>query len=133
MNGLPRSSKPCRLVGFTLLEVTLVISILLALTSVLFLGTHVYLRGADRAICLQHISHVQKAVRCYSNLIGMESGSPIGNFKDEIFGHEKLIPVEPVCPSGGTYLFHEGSLPHVGDLYMECSIPDHTPKNHATW
>ena len=109
------------------------ISILLALTSVMFLGASVFLKGADRAVCLQHISAMQKAVRSYGNLNGLIPGTHVPNLQDELVGPDKFIPVLPNCPGGGLYTFAGDTLPHVGDLYLSCSQTGHEPAEHASW
>ena len=67
----------------TLIEVTLVISVLLTLTSILFVGIVAYKKGTDRAHCIQNIARVQKAVRSYGNLSGLGPGDSITDLKDE--------------------------------------------------
>lgn len=117
----------------TLIEVTLVIAILLGLTSVLFLGATAYKRGSDRAICIQNIASVQKAVRSYGNLAGLKPGDFVPNLKDEIVGGDKFVPFEPVCPSGGSYLYGGNVLPAGSTLYLDCDINLHEPKNTNGW
>ncbi|MCB1228654.1 MAG: type II secretion system protein [Verrucomicrobiae bacterium] len=119
--------------GMTLIEVTLVISILLALTSALFLGVTAYKRGADRANCIQNIASVQKAVRSYGNLAGKRPGDTIPNLKDEIIGFNKLVPLEPSCPGGGLYNYSGNTLPLPNHLYLDCDLPTHEPKTSRGW
>lgn len=119
--------------GFTLIEVSLVIAVLLSLTSILFLGASVYLRGADRAMCLQNISTMQKAVRSFGNINGMVPGTYVENLKDKLIGPDQFVPTLPSCPNGGLYTFAGNTLPHVGDLYLSCSREGHVPKDHASW
>ncbi|MBL9154024.1 MAG: hypothetical protein JNK37_16145 [Verrucomicrobiales bacterium] len=119
--------------GYTLVEVTLVLAVLLSLVGILFIGTQAYLKGADRAVCLQNLASVQKAVRAYGNLHQLVPGNAVDNLKGEIFGSDKFIPIEPRCPANGVYTFRGNILPQVGELYMSCSEEGHSPKNHAAW
>ncbi len=117
----------------TLIEVTLVIAVLLGLTSVLFLGTAAYKRGTDRSFCIQNIASVQKAVRSYANLAGLNPGDHAPGLKDAIIGADKFIRMEPVCPSGGVYTYGDDFLPHGSVLYLVCDQPLHEPKSSEGW
>ncbi len=128
---LPESSHPRR--GMTLIEVTLVISVLLTLTSVLFMGSIAYKRGTDRAHCIQNIASVQKAVRSYGNLAGLAPGDTVANLKTKIIGADKLVPIEPDCPAGGLYNYAGDTLPATSTLYLDCDLPNHEPKNFSGW
>ena len=128
----PQSSPRLRR-GMTLIEVTLVISILLTLTSVLFIGTIAYKRGTDRAHCIQNIASVQKAVRTYGNMAGLDPGDTVDGLKSEIIGPDKLVPLEPACPAGGLYQYAGDQLPAPSQLYLECDFSMHEPKNSHGW
>ncbi len=119
--------------GFSLIEVTLVISVLLGLTSVLFLGATAYKKGADRAHCIQNIAAIQKALRSHCNLIGVSPGAHVPNLKDALIGADKFVPMEPVCPSGGIYSFGDDFVPVAGIAWLTCSLPKHEPKETAAW
>ena len=117
----------------TLIEVTLVIAILLSLTSILFVGIVAYKKGTDRAHCIQNLARVQKAVRSYGNLSGFNPGDSIPNLKDEIVGPGKFVPLDPICPGGGTYTFGGDILPAPSMLYLDCDISTHLPKSSTGW
>ena len=58
----------------TLLELTITISVLLALISIVFIGSRAWKRGSDRAICVLTLRNVQVAARSYQNLYGYNYG-----------------------------------------------------------
>ncbi len=117
----------------TLIEVTLVIATMLGIISVTFVGTLSYKEGANRAICIQNVATVQKAMRCYCHFQELESGRPIPDLKKRLMTDSEFFQAEPTCPSHGTYSYHKGSVPGVGTLFMQCSIEDHQPKNTYSW
>ncbi|MBL9154840.1 MAG: type II secretion system protein [Verrucomicrobiales bacterium] len=119
--------------GFTLVEVTLVIAVLLMMISILFLGVSAYKKGSDRAFCIQTIATVQKAVRSYANLNALGSGESVTNLKDQIIGPDLFVVAEPACPSGGTYTYGGNTIPLSGVAYLSCSIAEHTPPGTASW
>ncbi len=119
--------------AFTLIEVTLVVSVLLGMILVLFLGVSAYKKGSDRALCIQNIASVQKAMRSYSNLFALGPGNSVANLKDEIIGPDKFIEAEPVCRSGGTYTYGGDTIPLASVAYLSCSLPDHVPSTVSGW
>jgi len=133
MRHLRFPSKQLRHSGYTLVEVTLVLSVLLMMATVLFLGAHAYRKGSDRALCIQNIATVQKAVRAYGNLNELVPGTTVPNLKNEIVGSEKFLPSPPRCPAGGLYTFRGNTLPAVGELYLSCSEEGHLPREFAAW
>jgi type II secretory pathway pseudopilin PulG len=54
--------------GMTLIELTVVIVVLLALIAVLFVGAQAYKKGADKAACVMTQRNLQQACRSYFNL-----------------------------------------------------------------
>jgi competence protein ComGC len=112
--------------GMTLLEMTVVILVLLSLVTVLFFGAQAWKRGSDRALCIIHIQNVQKGVRSYSNLYGLDAGANAPNLLNQIIGMGRFVETTPVCPGGGTYTFGQvfgaDTIPPMGNLYMECSL-----------
>ena len=60
--------------GFSLLELTVVIVVILSLTSVLFVGARAWKNGADRTGCILNIRNVQTSVRSYQNMYGYNAG-----------------------------------------------------------
>lgn len=126
--------------GMTLLELTVVISVLILLVSVLFFGATAWKRGTDRAVCIINIQNVQKAVRSYSNLNGYAPGVIVPNLKTQVIGVGRFLGATPVCPGKGIYSFGTtaGSdlIPPIGELYMKCSLPlteQHEPADHDGW
>jgi competence protein ComGC len=119
--------------GLTLVEITLVIAVLLMMITVLFLGVNAYKKGSDRALCIQTISTVQKAVRSYANLNALSTGVSVANLKDQIIAPDGFITAEPECRGGGTYSFGGDVIPLPGVAYMSCSISDHLPSGTSSW
>ena len=119
--------------GFTLIEVTLVVGVLLGLTSILFLGGAAYKRGADRTNCIQNIATVQKAVRSHENFYDYRPGDSIPGLFNELIGPGKYLEEAPVCPANGAYTFGGDNMPTPGSLYLTCDIGDHVPNPHTTW
>lgn len=119
--------------ALTLIEVTLVIAVLLGLISVTFVGVLAYKQGSNRAMCIQNVSSVQKAMRSYCNFNELNPGDPISDLHGKLITEGKFFSHEPDCPSGGTYTFVEGTVPAVGALYITCSITDHVPASTGGW
>ncbi|MEM1085085.1 MAG: hypothetical protein AAGI48_13315 [Verrucomicrobiota bacterium] len=123
--------------GFTILESTLVILVLLALVSVLFVSTKRWQRGADKAVCILNQHQVQQAVRGYSNLYGKEPGSEVPGLAELLFGDGRFIEKTPLCPSNGLYSFGGDRVPLRGELYMKCSLAEgeagHRPEDFQRW
>jgi type II secretory pathway pseudopilin PulG len=142
-----RSSKGS---GFSLLELTVVIAVLLSLTTVLILGARAWKNGADRTGCILTIRNVQTSVRSYQNLYGYNPGGMpyaeggtqdiashmfakgyiSGKTYDEVQGFS-------TCVGGGTYSrSHPDVFPPMGELYIGCSLStqeDHMPAPGPEW
>jgi len=129
----PPSTASSRVRGLTLIEVTLVVATLLGLIAVLFIGVGSYKEGANRAVCIQQVASMQKAMRAYCNMHQIEPGQAVTNIKSRIINPTGFIRQEPSCPSGGSYSYIEGVIPAMGVLYMACSIPEHQPSNNTGW
>lgn len=146
---------PCRRkrpsLGLTLLELTVVISVLLSLASLLTTGARAWKRGADRSQCLLSLRTFQVALRSYQNLAGFSEGSlhPTEAGTSDIVEHLLLksyitsgqyalaTGTQP-CQGGGFYSRGEPSLfPPQGQPYLTCSLapePDsHRPSKPADW
>jgi len=119
--------------ALTLLEVTLVVSVLLGLVGIGFFGVAAYKKGVNRALCIYQVANVQKAMRSYCHFQDLQSGEPIADLKKRLIVDSKFFASAPFCPSGGIYQFHEGAVPHVGILFMRCPLSDHTPKTTVGW
>lgn len=136
--------------GLTLLELTVVITILLALISILFVGARAWKRGSDRAGCVLTLRNVQVATRSYQNMYGYNfGGRPFAeNGTQDIAEHlftkgyievnlyRQAHGVVP-CPADGAYNCPLPDVfPQPGDLYIRCSrgsSDEHQPISHADW
>lgn len=136
--------------GLTLLELTVVITILLTLISILFVGSRAWKRGSDRAGCVLTLRNVQVAARSYQNMYGYNfGGHPYAdNGTQDIAEHlhakgyieanlyQQTRGMTP-CPGGGAYSCPFPDIfPQPGQLYMKCSLasPDnHAPTSQADW
>lgn len=123
----------CR--GFTLIESTLVILVLLSLVSVLFVASRKWKEGADRTACVLSLHQVQQAVRGYSNAYGKSAGGEVPGLPVLLFGEGLYIQKVPLCPSGGIYSFLGDHVPERGELYMKCSLAGegHAPTSAIGW
>ncbi len=136
--------------GLTLLELSVVITILLLLVSLLFIGSRAWRRGSDRSTCVMTLRNMQVATRSYQNIYGFtEGGKPNAeNGTQDIAEHllskgyietnlYKHAHGQAPCPAGGGYTCPVPDVfPEAGQLYMECSLSgsdEHTPKSHADW
>jgi len=137
--------------GLTLLELTVVISVLLSLASLLTTGARAWKRGADRAECVLSMRSIQVALRSYQNLYQFEPGEihPLQNGTSDIAEHlfdRGLIEQGQygwakgtrTCQGGGTYSRSDPNrFPPVGQPYLTCSLapdPDsHYPTKPGDW
>ena len=114
----------------TLLELTVVITVLLALILILFLGANAWKAGSDRTNCLINIRNVQLAGRSYQNSYAVNEGA---EFKSTmVIGQNSFIADTPVCPAGGKYTFTT-TFPATGVLFMTCDQNTHEPSSHSGW
>jgi type II secretory pathway pseudopilin PulG len=150
MKNVPRRQKRSSL-GLTLLELTVVISVLLSLASLLTTGARAWKRGADRSQCLMSLRAFQVALRSYQNLAEFTEGSvhPTESGTSDIAEHlllkdyitsaqYALATGTQSCRGGGFYSRQEPSLfPARGHPYLTCSLapaPDaHQPTKTADW
>lgn len=126
----------------TLLEMTIVILVLLALISVLFIGARAWKRSSDRAGCILNVRNAQQAIRGYANTRGLNPGDPIpgGLSRETVLttGTDSYFRVLPPCPSGAAYIGQaETTIPAAGSLMMQCNFGDtdtnHYPKEDPNW
>lgn len=120
----------------TLLELTVVILVLLALVTVLFIGGRAWKRGSDRALCISSLANVQKAVRGYSNIYGYNPGATVPGLESLLIGAGRFVEAMPECPADGVYTTLENQIPVVGTLYMTCSLAateEHVPAAYSDW
>lgn len=124
------SLKRVRPAGMTLLEITVVITVMMALIAVLFIGASAWKSGSDRSGCLVNIRNVQLAARSYQNMYAFNQGVEFNS--SMIIGLNSFIPQAPTCPAGGNYTFAT-IFPPTGTLFMTCSVTSHVPPNHTGW
>lgn len=118
-------SKRLNAAGFTLIEISLVIALLLGLIAVVFLGLGSYREGANQATCRMQLASVQKAVRSYANMQGLQIGDALTSAT--AFAAGGAMTTAPTCPSNGTYAWL-AVVPAVGTPYGDCNYagpPDH--------
>ena len=106
--------------GMTLLELTVVILVLLALVSITFVGARTWKKGSDRAGCIMNLRKTQQAVRAYQNTHQLADYTPF-DMATELMGPGKYLEVEPRCPSGGNYN-QATTIPGPGEMVMTCSL-----------
>ncbi len=114
--------------GFTLIEISLVIALLLGLIAVVFMGLGSYREGADKAKCKMQLASVQKAVRSHANMNNMNIGATLAD--TDVFGTGKVMAVEPECPTGTDYTW-TGTIPAVGVAYGTCAYSVEGGINHT--
>lgn len=123
--------------AFTLIETTLVVSILLGLITVVFIGVGSYREGVNRAQCIKNVANAQQALRSFCNIYEIEAGESHPDMREKLIGSGKMIPVTPHCPSYGFYSIvtdtEGGVIPGPGIQFMECSIADHKPSTTSGW
>lgn len=136
--------------GLTLLELTVVVTLLLLLASLLYVGARAWKRGGDRAICVMTLRNIQVATRSYQNIYGYNYGSrpSTENGTQDIAEHllskgyietklyRQTRGTDP-CPAGGTYTCPMPDVfPDEGQLYMDCTLASsdqHAPDRHTDW
>ena len=143
VQSAPASSWSLRLVrAMTVLELTVVITMLLVIVSITLLGAGAWKRGVDRARCIMNIRQMQVSLRSYANLKEYEPGfdlteeDPDLSLLGELVGPGKFVPELPRCPSGGWYFYGGDVIPPVGALYTNCSLSgseEHRPAKHGGW
>jgi len=109
------SNAPSQNRGLTLIEVTLVVATLLGLISVLFIGVGSYKEGSNRAVCVQQVASMQKAMRSYCNMHQIEPGQSVSNLKSRTYYSAKwLHPSGTRLPQWRRIHFHREPGPDHG-------------------
>jgi hypothetical protein len=112
-------------------------TVLLVLVAVIFGSIGFYLvrwkRDSERRGCLMNIRNVQQSMRSYSGVNGIGAGESRPFPRTNLVGPGNFLVTEPVCPSGGTYIWIEDRVPQVGELMVRCSCRDHVPQDHSEW
>ena len=128
--------------GVTLIELTVVISMILSLISALFVSANYYKEAADKAACITLISQHQKAVRAHQNFKGLANGDSIS--ASDFYGEGKAFEIEPSCPHGGGKYSILGEIPSAGVAFATCAEYDsstgsvdksqaHNPESLKNW
>ena len=123
MKYLNTITKKARQRGTTLIELSVVIAVLLLLVGVLFIGITAWKNGANTAACVINLSSIQKAVRGYQNMNGLNTGDPLLVTTLTSAG---FWAAQPVCPAAGSYGFAT-TVPSQGVAYTTCNISGHVP------
>lgn len=118
--------------GYTLIEVTAVMAVLLGLIAVMFIGIAAWVEGPNRAQCVLNVRNVQNAVRSYANMYEYKVGD---SFDSTLImgGADKMIPVSPACKTSGASYTYETTVPDVGVPFAVCSESKHAPKSTSGW
>jgi prepilin-type N-terminal cleavage/methylation domain-containing protein len=104
--------------GTTLIELSVVIAVLLLLVGVLFIGITAWKNGANSAACVINLASIQKAVRGYQNMNGLNTGTTLAVGTLQTAGFWQVVPV---CPQGGTAYAFGASIPTTGVAYATCT------------
>lgn len=120
-------SKRLNAAGFTLIEISVVIALILGLIVVVFLGLGSYREGANQVTCRMQLTAVQKAIRSYANLTNLKITDPLPESTVVFGGTPPVLAVKPVCPAGGLYTW-QTTVPAIGVPYGDCTgtTPVHT-------
>lgn len=136
MQGTPTPMTPKKHPkGVTLIELTVVISTILALLSSLFVGASYYRDSANQAACITQITQMQKGIRSYQNLNTLSDGEDISGIMTEIIGPDKAIPSNLNCPLDKAAYTLLPRIPLTGEQFATCtnfdssvdSTQSHTP------
>jgi prepilin-type N-terminal cleavage/methylation domain-containing protein len=114
--------------GVTLIELTVVISVILTLLTTLFYGASYYRDSASQATCVSQITQIQKSIRSYQNLESLSYGDPI--LEADIIGEDKALGPSPQCPLGGGYTFLD-EIPAPGVAFATCTNYGGPPEDHV--
>jgi len=134
----PTSCHPRLRPGLSVIELTAVLAVLIALIAILFVGMRAYKNSSDRAACVLNIHSVQNAVRSYSNLNGLAPGQALTatDLHAQLVGPDRFLEAAPTCPAGGAYSDLGNRIPVHGELYLSCSLRDsksHVPRQINAW
>lgn len=122
--------------GLTLIELAVVILALMLFATILLVGARAWKRGSDRAICIANIAGVQKAVRGFANMSGLNPGDTVPNLELKVVGPDRFFEALPACPAEGVYTLGGNEIPALGDLYLDCSLStthSHLPERISDW
>lgn len=126
------SSRASKKAGMTTLELAVVLFVIIALVSILSMGTRAWRKGSDRTACISNIRIAQQVVRGYQNRNHLAEGAKIDMFA--LTNHSEFGRIGS-CPAGGDYE-KLGRIPPIGTLVMSCSLAassKHVPDSIADW
>lgn len=114
--------------GITLIELTVIITIILSLISVLFIGANAYRNVSSKTTCIIQLRNIQLSVRAEQNSRGLEPGSLILDrflIADNIlYGNsDSYFLMEPTCPrdkAAYSYNDLDKSFPEIGKQAAFC-------------
>lgn len=121
--------------AFSLIEISIAITVILLLAGVAFMGVTAYLNVGYRTQCVLNMSNVQTAIRTYTNANGYVPGTTVTGLQGLVIG-PGLMCETPVCPAGGTYTYGGNTVPAAGTAYLTCSLAasqNHVPKSTTAW
>ena len=136
MNTTTSYSHPRLRKGLSLIELTVMIAVMIALMSILFVGLRAYKASSDRAACVMNIHSIQNAVRSYSNINGYIPGDTAPDLRSDLVGPDGFLVQLPDCPAGGSYSDLGDRIPVHGELYLSCSLKNnerHLPQATHSW
>lgn len=125
-----------RIPGMTLLEISVVIMVLLSMITTFFIGAHGWKRGSDRALCIMNIEHVQRGVRGFGNMNGLNPGDIVPDLEPQVIRARDYVVAMPACPGNGSYSTLGDQIPNLGELYLSCSLAPaqgHLPPDSSSW
>ena len=109
--------------GMTLIEITLVITILLSLATIIFLGVASFNKGSARAKCVLQQAKLHKMALAYANLNQLNLGDSAPDLITTLV-NDTYIPQTPLCPDTGNYTFLS-SIPRQAEHFVTCSMANH--------
>jgi prepilin-type N-terminal cleavage/methylation domain-containing protein len=91
--------------GMTLLEMSIVILVLLALISILFVSSTAWKKGSDRSVNIMNIRNTQQAMRGHQNLQGVKETDVLAQAPTATFTAMTLTSYMklPIPPSAAIY------------------------------
>jgi type II secretory pathway pseudopilin PulG len=128
MDYLRTNNRQAHKRGTTLVELSVVISVLILLVGALLIGITAWKNGANKAACILNISASQKALRGYQNLNPTAATPAITDLVTAGF-----FGAPPVCPAAGVYTYSSIVL---GTAFATCSLSaskGHAPISTLNW
>ncbi|MFK5924524.1 MAG: hypothetical protein QM496_20295 [Verrucomicrobiota bacterium] len=107
----------------TLIEITLIISVLLGLITIVFLGVTSFNKGSSRAKCILQQAQLQKMAISYANFNSLGEGDSVAGMI-AILVNDQYVKETPDCPDTGDYVFLD-HVPALTESFVTCSITNH--------